>query len=69
MACKVRACCRAIGGMEHFGAAIPQGRRLAIAYLTRFIEEARFDVTVQRAIARANLRGTVPDHASGSTQQ
>lgn len=47
-------------GMEHFGAAIPQGRRPAIAYLSRLVDQARADGTVQRAIARANLRGTVP---------
>ncbi len=46
-------------GMEHFGAAIPKGRQLALPFLRDFIARARSDGTVAQAIERAALRGTV----------
>ena len=47
-------------GMEHFGAAIPKGRQLAMPYLRHFIDDARSEGLVTQAITRAGLRGTVP---------
>jgi polar amino acid transport system substrate-binding protein len=48
-------------GMEHFGAAIPKGRDSGMPYLRDFMTKALSDGTVAKAIARAGLRGTVPD--------
>jgi polar amino acid transport system substrate-binding protein len=48
-------------GMEHFGAAIPKGRDSGMPYLRGFMTKALSDGTVAKAIARAGLRGTVPD--------
>ncbi|MBS0533554.1 MAG: transporter substrate-binding domain-containing protein [Proteobacteria bacterium] len=48
-------------GMEHFGAGIPQGRQAGMPFLRDFMAKAMADGTVDRAIKRANLRGTVPE--------
>jgi polar amino acid transport system substrate-binding protein len=48
-------------GMEHFGAAIPKGREVGMPFLRHFIEAARADGSVAKAIQRAGLRGAVPD--------
>ncbi len=48
-------------GLEHFGAAIPKGRPQAMPFLQEFVQHARADGTVARAIQRSGLRGTVTD--------
>jgi polar amino acid transport system substrate-binding protein len=46
-------------GVEHMALGIPKGRDAAgLAYLDRFAAEARKDGTVDRAVARAGVRGT-----------
>jgi polar amino acid transport system substrate-binding protein len=50
-------------GMEHFAAGIPKGRD-GLAVVTAFIEDAKRDGTVEKAVKRAGLRGSVP--AKGS---
>ncbi len=46
-------------GMEHFAVGIPRGRDAGRAFIADFVRQATADGTVQRAVARANLRGTV----------
>ena len=46
-------------GLEHFGAAIPKGRAPAMPFLQDFMDRARADGTVARAVERSGLRGTV----------
>src|SRR4051812_15980842 len=48
-------------GMEHFGAAIPHGRAAGLPFLRDFIAKAKADGSVEKAVARAGLRGTVPE--------
>lgn len=48
-------------GMEHFGAAIPKGRQAGMPFLRDFVAKAKADGTIDKAIKRADLRGTVPD--------
>ena len=49
-------------GMEHFGAAIPHGRMAGMPYLRDFMANAMADGSVDKAIKRAGLRGTVPEN-------
>jgi polar amino acid transport system substrate-binding protein len=46
-------------GLEHFAAAIPKGRDRQSAFVAAFIDAARKDGLVDRAVVRAGLRGTV----------
>lgn len=46
-------------GMEHFAVGIPKGRDAGRAFVADFVRQATADGTVQKAVARANLRGTV----------
>jgi polar amino acid transport system substrate-binding protein len=46
-------------GLEHLALGIPKGREAGMAYLRQFAEEAVADGSVQRAVARAGVRGTV----------
>ncbi|MES2187465.1 MAG: transporter substrate-binding domain-containing protein [Pseudomonadota bacterium] len=46
-------------GMEHFAVGIPKGRDAGRAFIADFVRQASADGTVQRAVARARLRGTV----------
>jgi len=48
-------------GMEHFGAAIPKGREAGMPFLRDFIANAKDDGSVDKAVARAGLRGTVKE--------
>ncbi len=45
-------------GLESFAIGIPKGREQGLPWLRRFVEEARADGTVKRAVERAGLRGT-----------
>lgn len=47
-------------GLENFAIAIPKGREAGHAWLRAFAAEARAEGLVDRAVARAGLRGTVP---------
>ena len=49
-------------GVEHFGAAIPHGRMAGMPYLRDFMANAMADGSVDKAIKRAGLRGTVPEN-------
>lgn len=51
-------------GMEHFGAAIPHGRLTGMPFLRSFMAKAMTDGSVDKAVKRANLRGTVPETGS-----
>jgi polar amino acid transport system substrate-binding protein len=46
-------------GLEHLAFGIPKGRDAGMPFLRRFAEEAMADGLVQRAVARAGVRGTV----------
>lgn len=46
-------------GLEHMALGIPKGREAGMAYLRKFAEEAMADGSVQRAVTRAGVRGTV----------
>jgi polar amino acid transport system substrate-binding protein len=46
-------------GLEHLAIAIPKGRDQGIPYLSRFVEEAKSEGLVKRAVAKAGLRGSV----------
>jgi polar amino acid transport system substrate-binding protein len=46
-------------GLEAFAFGIPKGREAALPYLRKFVEEARSEGVVARAVERAGLRGTV----------
>jgi polar amino acid transport system substrate-binding protein len=46
-------------GVEHIAVAIPRGREAAMAYLRRFVEEAKASGLLSRAVERAGLRGVV----------
>ena len=49
-------------GLEQMALGIPKGREAGMPWLRRFAEEAAADGSVQRAVARAGVRGTVkPD--------
>jgi len=48
-------------GLEHFGAAIPKGREAGMPFLREFIAKAKADGSVDKAVARAGLRGTVAE--------
>ena len=50
-------------GLEHMALGIPKGREAGMPYLRRFAEEAMADGSVQRAVARAGVRGTVQPEA------
>jgi polar amino acid transport system substrate-binding protein len=50
-------------GLEHMALGIPKGREAGMPYLRRFAEEAMADGSVQRAVARAGVRGTVKPEA------
>ena len=45
-------------GLEHIAFGIPKGREGAMAYLRRFVDDARRDGSVARAVTRAGLRGS-----------
>ena len=47
-------------GLEHIAFGIPKGRDTAMPYLRAFVEAARADGAVARAVQRAGLRGTAP---------
>ena len=47
-------------GSEHLAPAIPKGRAGGMPYLRTFTEEVRRNGELDRAIARAGLRGTLP---------
>jgi polar amino acid transport system substrate-binding protein len=51
-------------GLEHMALGIPKGRDAGMAYLRRFAEEAVADGSVERAVKRAGVRGTVKPEAS-----
>ena len=46
-------------GLEHFAFGIPKGRAQAQPYLERFVEAAKREGHVARAVERAGLRGTL----------
>ena len=46
-------------GLEHFAFGVPKGRKQAMAFLERFVEQARREGHVARAVERAGLRGTL----------
>jgi polar amino acid transport system substrate-binding protein len=49
-------------GLENLALGIPKGREAGMAYLRKFAQEAMADGSVQRAVTRAGVRGTVkPD--------
>jgi polar amino acid transport system substrate-binding protein len=48
-------------GMEHFGAAIPKGREAGMPFLRDLTAKAKADGSVDKAVARAGLRGTVKE--------
>lgn len=49
-------------GRETFAIAVPKGRESGLDWLRRFVDEAKADGTVARAIQRAGLRGvSAPD--------
>jgi polar amino acid transport system substrate-binding protein len=49
-------------GREAFALGIPKGRVAGLPWLRDFVEKAKADGTVQRAVERAGLRGTsAPD--------
>jgi polar amino acid transport system substrate-binding protein len=48
-------------GIERFGAAIPKGREAGMPFLRDFIGKAKADGSVEKAVARAGLRGTVKE--------
>ena len=50
-------------GVEHLAIAIPKGRIQSMEWLVAFVDEARRDGFVTRAIERAGLRGTAPAEA------
>jgi polar amino acid transport system substrate-binding protein len=47
-------------GLENFAIGIPKGREAALPFVNRFVEEAKGQGLVTRAIERAGLRGTLP---------
>jgi len=46
-------------GLENMALGIPKGREAGMAYLRKFAEQAAADGSLQRAVARAGVRGTV----------
>jgi hypothetical protein len=50
------AACAALSGDPASGELLPNGRPAALAYATAFIEEAKRDGTVRRALDNAGLR-------------
>jgi polar amino acid transport system substrate-binding protein len=46
-------------GVEHVALGIPKGREAGLTYLQRFAEESVADGSVQRAVTRAGVRGTL----------
>jgi polar amino acid transport system substrate-binding protein len=50
-------------GLENMALGIPKGRDAGMRYLRKFAEEAAADGSVQRAVARAGVRGTVKPEA------
>jgi polar amino acid transport system substrate-binding protein len=46
-------------GLEHFAFGVPKGRRQAMPFLERFVEAAKREGQVARAVERAGLRGTL----------
>jgi polar amino acid transport system substrate-binding protein len=50
-------------GLESMALGIPKGRDAGMPYLRKFAEEAVADGSVQRAVARAGVRGTVKPEA------
>lgn len=47
-------------GLEHFALGIPKGRGQGLPFLEQFAAAAKREGVVDRAVARAGLRGTVP---------
>jgi polar amino acid transport system substrate-binding protein len=47
-------------GTETFAIGIPKGRRAAMCFVNRFVDEARAQGTIARAVERAGLRGAAP---------
>jgi polar amino acid transport system substrate-binding protein len=50
-------------GVEHLAIAIPKGRIQSMDWLVAFVDEAKRDGFVTRAVERAGLRGTAPAEA------
>jgi polar amino acid transport system substrate-binding protein len=50
-------------GVEHLAIAIPKGRIQSMDWLVAFVDEAKRDGLVIRAVERAGLRGTAPADA------
>ena len=50
-------------GLENMALGIPKGREAGMAYLRNFAEEAAVDGSLQRAVTRAGVRGTVKPEA------
>jgi len=50
-------------GLENMALGIPKGRDAGMLYLRKFAEEAAADGSVQRAVTRAGVRGTVKPEA------
>jgi polar amino acid transport system substrate-binding protein len=46
-------------GLENMALGIPKGREAGMAWLRRFAQEAMTDGSLERAVARAGVRGTV----------
>ena len=46
-------------GLEHLAIAIPKGRDQGMSYMRKFVEDAKSEGLVTRAVERAGLRGTV----------
>ena len=46
-------------GLEHFSAGIPKGREMGMPFVKQFVEEAKAEDVVQKAVDRAGIRGTV----------
>jgi polar amino acid transport system substrate-binding protein len=50
-------------GLEHMALGIPKGRDAGLPYIRKFAEEVMADGSLQRAVARAGVRGTVKPEA------
>ena len=48
-------------GLEHLAMAIPKGREAGLAYVRRFVEDAKSEGLVARAAARVGLRGVATE--------
>jgi polar amino acid transport system substrate-binding protein len=46
---------------EQVSMAIPKGREFGVAYVRKFVEDAKSEVLVKAAVERAGLRGVIAD--------